>query len=102
MSRSARGIPVTALVPNPGRPGSAVEALRAIERLVNEADRLDLIDPDERCRSALEALSRSSGVWPAARPARPRTFRLTESELERRFLRLVMPRPGCRCRETQE
>lgn len=60
-----------------------------LERTVNDADRLDLIDPEE-LRAAIEPL-------PAARPGRAalaalldsQTFALTDSELERRFLRLV-------------
>jgi very-short-patch-repair endonuclease len=60
-----------------------------VERAVNEADRLDLIDP-EALRGAIEPLSPN-------RPGRARlralldsqTFALTDSELEQRFLRLA-------------
>lgn len=60
-----------------------------LERAVNEADRLDLIDP-ETLRDAIDPL-------PTKRPGRSRLrallgsqmHALTDSELERRFLRLV-------------
>jgi very-short-patch-repair endonuclease len=59
-----------------------------LEAAINEADRLDLIDP-ETLRAALDQLPR----WPGVRVLRElldrRTFRLTDSELERRFLRLA-------------
>jgi very-short-patch-repair endonuclease len=61
---------------------------RTLERAVNEADKLDLIDP-EGLRDALE----SFGPQPGARGLRElldrRTFRLTDSELERRLLAIA-------------
>ncbi len=55
---------------------------------MNAADKLDLIDP-ERLRSELDRY-RSLGGVPALRRVLDRaTYRLTESDLERRFLRLV-------------
>jgi very-short-patch-repair endonuclease len=81
------GIPVTApvltLVDCAGRSGPA-----EIERMVNEADRLDLIDP-EGLRRALGAYRGRRGVARLRATIDRRTFRLTDSELERRFLRLV-------------
>jgi very-short-patch-repair endonuclease len=59
-----------------------------LERAVNEADRLDLVDP-ERLRAALEALGGRRGVAPLRALLDRRTFTLTDSELERRFLPLV-------------
>jgi very-short-patch-repair endonuclease len=60
----------------------------ALERAVNEADRLDLIDP-EALRAALENFS----PLPAVRRLRElldrQTFRLTDSELERLLLRIA-------------
>lgn len=59
-----------------------------LERAVNEADRLGLIDPG----TLLEVLDRhpgKHGVGPLREMLGKRTFRLTDSELERRFLRLV-------------
>jgi very-short-patch-repair endonuclease len=56
-----------------------------LERAVNEADRLDLADPDA-LRSALDRLGRRRGVAILRRTLDRRTFTLTDSELERRFL----------------
>jgi very-short-patch-repair endonuclease len=60
----------------------------ALERAVNEADRLGLIDP-ETLFDALEPHSGKRGVGPLRSMLGERTFRLTDSELERRFLRVV-------------
>ncbi len=65
-----------------------------LEAAINEADKRDLVDP-ERLRAALPR------GWPGARALREtldqRTFTLTDSQLERRFLALVrrarLPRP---------
>lgn len=59
-----------------------------LEALVNEADRLDLIDP-EKLRAALDVLPSRSGSGRLRRLLDPRTFRRTDSGLERRFLRLT-------------
>jgi very-short-patch-repair endonuclease len=59
-----------------------------LERAINEADRLELVDPP----SLLEALDRYTaqpGVGRLRETLGRRTFRLTDSELERRFLQLV-------------
>lgn len=59
-----------------------------LERAVNEADRLDLIDP----LTLAEALAQHPGKHGVGRLREmlgERTFQLTDSELERRFLRLV-------------
>lgn len=60
----------------------------ALERVINEADRLDLVGPDE-LRAALGGYRGERGVARLRRLLDRRTFRLTDSELERRFLRLV-------------
>jgi very-short-patch-repair endonuclease len=60
----------------------------ALERAVNEADRLDLIDP-EQLRAALDDHRGEPGVAILRTLLDRRTFVLTDSELERRFLRLV-------------
>jgi very-short-patch-repair endonuclease len=61
---------------------------RQLEAAVSEADRLNLVDPDQ-LRRAL-AGERGSTGGPALRELLDsRTFALTDSELERRFLRLV-------------
>jgi very-short-patch-repair endonuclease/predicted transcriptional regulator of viral defense system len=67
-----------------------------LEIAVNKADKLGLIDP-ESLRSAVDQHLRCSGVALLRRILDRRTFRLTDSELERRFLRLAdwagLPRP---------
>jgi very-short-patch-repair endonuclease len=59
-----------------------------LETAINEADRRDLIDP-ETLRNALEQISPRPGVGALRRTLDARTFVLTDSELERRFLRLA-------------
>jgi very-short-patch-repair endonuclease len=59
-----------------------------IERTVNEADRLDLVDP-ETLRRSLGAYRGQRGVARLRAVLEPRSFRRTDSGLERRFLRLV-------------
>ncbi len=82
------GIPVTSIVRTlidiAGRLDRA-----DLERAINEADRLDLIDP-ETLRAALDANAGKRGVAPLRRLLADLTFRLTDSELERRFLRLAV------------
>jgi very-short-patch-repair endonuclease len=60
----------------------------ALERAVNEADRVDLIDP-EALRAALDRHGGEPGVAILRTLLDRRTFVLTDSELERRFLGLV-------------
>jgi very-short-patch-repair endonuclease len=61
---------------------------RALEAAVNQADKLDLVDP-EALRSALDAM-KGRRAAPALRTLLDRrTFTLTDSELERRFLRIA-------------
>ena len=59
-----------------------------VERAVNEADRLDLVDP-EGLRAGLERYRGRRGVARLRELLDRRTFRLTDSELERFFLPLV-------------
>jgi very-short-patch-repair endonuclease len=59
-----------------------------LEGAINEADRLNLIDP-ERLRSALLDLPRRPGLAILREMLDRRTFTLTDSELERRFLPLA-------------
>jgi very-short-patch-repair endonuclease len=62
--------------------------LPELEAAINEADKRDLIDPEE-LRAAIEQLPRRRGI-PALRRLLDRsTFRLTDSDLERRFLPLT-------------
>jgi very-short-patch-repair endonuclease len=94
-----KGIPVTGVVqtlvdlaagpggPDAGGRGEAQGDAR-IERSISEADRLDLIDP-EALRDALADHRGQPGVRRLQRILDRRTFRLTDSELERRFLALA-------------
>lgn len=59
-----------------------------IERAVNEADRLDLIDP-EALRDMLDRLGPLPGVRVLRELLDRRTFRLTDSELERLLLTIA-------------
>lgn len=61
---------------------------RAVERAVNEADKLDLVDP-EALRSTLAAHRGRPGVARLRTLLDGATFRLTDSELERRFLNVI-------------
>lgn len=60
----------------------------SIERAVNEADRLDLVHLED-LRTALDSYRGQRGVARLRKVLDRATFRLTDSELERRFLRLV-------------
>jgi very-short-patch-repair endonuclease len=59
-----------------------------LERAINEADRLDLIDP-EALAPALDDFPGRPGITRIREVLGRRTFRMTDSELERRFLPLV-------------
>lgn len=69
---------------------------RRLEAAVNAADRLDLIDP-ETLRTRLAGRPEPRGVANLRALLDRETFSLTDSELERRFLRLVrragLPKP---------
>jgi very-short-patch-repair endonuclease len=85
--RSIDGIPVT-------DPVSTLidlacdEPRPRLERAIREADRLDLIDPIG-LRNALDATSRRPGLGRLRSILDSETFSLSDSELERRFLKLV-------------
>ena len=95
-----RGIPLTT-------PAATLVDLAArlpidqLERAVNEATWLDLIDPED-LRAALDRLSGRKGAGILRRTLDRRTFTLTDSELERRFLPLArqagLSRPLTQCR----
>jgi very-short-patch-repair endonuclease len=67
-----------------------------LERAVNEADRLDLISPDD-LRAALDLWTHHPGVRPLRELLDEATFTLTDSELERLFLPIArsvgLPKP---------
>jgi len=62
---------------------------KRLERAVNQADKLGLIDP-ETLRNELERRAGQRGVLALRELLDRDTFVLTESELERRFLRLAV------------
>ncbi|HEX5929067.1 MAG TPA: DUF559 domain-containing protein [Solirubrobacterales bacterium] len=98
--REHRGIPVTSpattLIDLASRGGT-----ERIERAVNAADRLGLIDP-ESLRAAIEATPTRPGAGRLRRLLDRPTFAPTESYLERRFLSLVdragLPTPRTQAR----
>lgn len=67
-----------------------------LEAAINEADKLDLIDP-ETLRESLSDVGRRPGLGVLRRTLDARTFTLTDTELERRFLLIVrdagLPQP---------
>lgn len=71
-----------------------------LEAAINEADKRGLTNPDE-LRSAIEARKGQPGVAKIRATLDRRTFTLTDSELERRFLRIVreagLPSPQTQC-----
>jgi hypothetical protein len=71
----------------------------ALEAAVNEADKLDLVDP-ESLRAELESRKGQHGVRPLRVLLDRTTFVLTDSELERRFLQIAR-RAGLRMPWTQ-
>jgi hypothetical protein len=83
-------VDLAAVPAGPANPGRDAPSLgpAALERMVSEADRLDLIDP-ERLRAKLDDHRGESGVARLRSLLDRHTFRLTDSELERRFLALV-------------
>jgi hypothetical protein len=81
------GVPVTGLVQTLVDL-AAVMKRPAVERAVNEADRLNLIDPPT-LRRHLEVHRWEPGVRPLRAMLDRRTFRLTRDELERRFMPLA-------------
>jgi very-short-patch-repair endonuclease len=83
-----RGIPLTTVARTLLDLAAAVDPAR-LERAVNEADKLDLIDP-EALRRWLDSRGGEPGA-PALRALLDRaTFRLSDSELERRFRPLAL------------
>jgi very-short-patch-repair endonuclease len=90
-----RGIPVTTVVTTLVDLAATI-GRDQLEAAVNEADRLDLADP-ERLRAALDELPSRPGIAVLRQTIDRRTFTLTDSGLERRFLPLArragLPRP---------
>jgi very-short-patch-repair endonuclease len=81
------GIPVIAVVPT--LVDLATQLSRdALEAAISEADKRDLIDP-EALRSALEEFPSRPGVGVLKKTLDRRTFRATDTWLERRFLAVV-------------
>jgi very-short-patch-repair endonuclease len=71
-----------------------------LEAAINEADKRGLTDPDE-LRLAVDSLPRRPGIARVREVLDRRTFTLTDSELERRFLGIVresgLPSPRTQC-----
>ena len=81
-----QGIPVTSPVCT--LIDLAAEIGRDVEAAVNEADRLNLVDP-ETVRAALDETAPRPGVGVVRELLDRQTFKFTRSELERRFRRLA-------------
>lgn len=84
---SRYGIPVTTPVQTMTDMALRLDR-RGVERMVNEADKYDLVHPPE-LREALDERPGEPGVALLRQILDRRTFRLTEGELERRFLPLA-------------
>lgn len=78
-----KGIPVTGPVRTVIDNATELSA-RAVERMINEADKRDLIDPDS-LRAALDGYAGEPGVRPLRALLDRDTFRLSDTELEVRF-----------------
>jgi very-short-patch-repair endonuclease len=95
------GIPVTSVTATLIDVAATLEANR-LEAAINEADKLDLIDL-ERLRATLDERSPRPGLGRLRATLDRRTFTLTDSELERRFLplarRVGLPLPAPRDRK---
>lgn len=92
---SCRGIPVTS--PIQTLVDLALRLSRdSLEAAVNEADKLDLVDP-EALRQALDERKGQPGVAQLRRTLDRRTYTMTDTQLERRFVPLArkvgLPRP---------
>lgn len=92
------GIPVIAVVPTLVDLASQLHR-DALEAAISEADRRGLTDP-EQLRVALDTMPRRRGVGTLRRTLDRRTFRLSDSWLERRFLAIVR-RAGLAIPETR-
>jgi very-short-patch-repair endonuclease len=86
-STKCRGIPVTSATRTLLDLATTVPA-SALEAAVNEADKVDLVHPD-LLRLELESRGGQPGVRPLRALLDRATFTLTDSELERRFLRIA-------------
>jgi very-short-patch-repair endonuclease len=78
------GIPVTSVILTLVDLATRLER-GPLEAMINEADKRDLMDPEE-IRSALDQLPHRPGVKALRQTLDRRTFSLTDSELERCFL----------------
>jgi hypothetical protein len=68
---------------------ATVAGSKTVERAINEADKLDVIDADS-LRRALDDHAGEAGVRPLRRILDEHTFRLSDDELERLFRPLAM------------
>jgi very-short-patch-repair endonuclease len=81
------GIPVTSLLLTFVDIAARLER-GSIEAAINEADKRELIDPEE-LRSRIDQMPPRPGIRKLRETLDRRTFTLTESQLERRFLPVV-------------
>jgi hypothetical protein len=92
------GIPVTSPLVTLIHIGTRLDR-RQLESAINQADKRDLVSPEE-LRAALDDLPRRPGIGVLRELLDRRTFTLTDSELERRFVPLArkaglpLPRTG--------
>jgi very-short-patch-repair endonuclease len=90
-----QGIPVTSPIQTLIDLGTRLDR-DSLEAAINEADKLDLVDP-ETLRTELEVHAGQPGVGPLRRTLDRRTFTMTDTELERRFLPIArqcgLPKP---------
>jgi very-short-patch-repair endonuclease len=97
--RAERTIVRVAAIPVTTPVDTLIDVATQLDDDALEADKRDLIDP-EALRDALEPMSGRHGVALLRRLLDRRTFTLTDSELERRFLPLArtvgLPRPESR------
>jgi very-short-patch-repair endonuclease len=82
-----QGVPVTTVARTLLDLATKVRGNR-LERAINEADKLDLIDPDT-LRVSLDGYAGRAGVTALRTVLDRYSFRLTDSDLERRFLAIV-------------
>jgi very-short-patch-repair endonuclease len=95
-----RGIPVTTITTTLIDLASFLDP-RELEAAVNEADKLDLIDP-EQLRKRVDGCARRPGLGKLRALLDEHAVQLTDSDLERRFLSLArasgLPRPETQSR----
>jgi very-short-patch-repair endonuclease len=97
----SQGIPVTDIVTTLIDLAAAITE-RQLEAAINEADKRDLTDPDTLRAALLAAVKKRPGIAALKRTLEEATLTLTDSDLERRFLRIAkqagLPEPKTQAR----